>query len=345
MSAQNISDKVPKYGPAAPPVGILWSALRAAGEKVELEFLTGISGAAFRTCFDENGSDETLWQEGARAADNALPILGYELRSLCGCAGKKLSSTDREKCLTELHVAIDQGTPVIATGSFGWSLLLGYDKPQRQVWLRQVSPWNAVHDMSRCPPWEAGLEQEERWEQEDRLVGELERGMKVGVLQKRGKPLPKRGLVVNALRHAVLHAKEKPRGTKHLGLGALEFFRHRLQKEAEDLKWDPQVSRASLPMQVIFLAVSRAAAVGFLKHGAAEFDRDKKALLEKCSAIYAESAREWLALQTVLPNPQAYYESRGSAKNDPELLRHMAESLGKVLEIERRAYTELEGAV
>ena len=72
MSSQNISEKAPKYGPAVPPVGLLWSALRAAGETIDLSFLAGISGAAFRTCFDQEGSDDVLWLEGDRAAEKIM---------------------------------------------------------------------------------------------------------------------------------------------------------------------------------------------------------------------------------------------------------------------------------
>ena len=343
MSAQNISDKVPKYGPAIPPVGMLWSALRADGEAIDLDFLAGISGAAFRTCFDEEGVDDVLWREGEKIADNALPILGYELRPILSgfSHGQKLDGKLRERVVTEVQVAIDGGNAVLVSGSFGWGMVLGYDKAKQQYWLRQMAPWNAVHDMTHCPPWDAGKEQEERWEQEDKLLDSTA-GVDLAVLRKRGKSLPRKGLAVNALRHAIAHARKKAVESRHFGLEAIDFFAKRLDREADEQKWDPQIYGASLPMQVIFLALNRAMAVHFLKEAAEEFDGSRKSTLGECVAIYEESAHEWLTLQASLHNPQAYYENRDSVKTDPAVPQLVSESLKKILGIERRAVTMLE---
>ncbi|MEW6357073.1 MAG: hypothetical protein AB1696_12155 [Planctomycetota bacterium] len=345
MSAHNISNKVPKYGPAIPPVGVLWSALRTEGEAVELGFLTGVTGAAFRTCVNEAMNDEALLAEGNRFAENALPLLGYEIRFLARGFGKgKVNAPEREKIFTLLQVTLDGGTPVLLTGPFGWALVLGYDKGNKQYWIREAAPRNAVHDMALSPPWQAGSEQEERWEDEETLA-EMEGGLNLAVLRKRGQRLPDRGLAINALRHAVAHISKKGPGPMHFGLNAITFLRGQLLKEAEESKWEARVLGADLPLQVIFATLNRHKAVEFLKDLAPEFAGEKKSSLGECAAAYAEAAQTWLTLQCSLPNPKAYEEKRESAQASPDSLRSMAELLKQIFEIEERALHLLEGVV
>ncbi|NOZ20698.1 MAG: hypothetical protein GXP25_06370 [Planctomycetes bacterium] len=345
MSAQNIGDKVPKYGPAVPPVGVLWSALRVGGEGIELDFLTGITGAAFRTCVDKEVSDEVLWAEGNRFAENALPILGYELHFIARGFGRgPMKTADREKIFTTLQVAIDGGTPVFLTGSFGWALVLGYDKGKKQYWVRQAAPWNTAQDMSQCPPWHTGAEQEERWEDEAKLA-EMESGIDLAFLQKRGRALPNRGLAINALRHAVTHMSRKSRETAHFGLGAIRFLREQILSQAEGQTWGAHIFGAALPVQVIFTTLNRTKAAVFLRAVAEDFGGEKGSLLGQCASAYDDSAQTWLTLQCSLPNPKAYYESKESVNPSPDILHSMAELLKQIAEIEERALHLLEGVV
>jgi len=266
MAEHSIADKAAKYGPGVPPVGFLWSALRAAGEEIELDVLSGISCAALSTLVHKDCKQDVLWQQSSSAAETALPLLGYKLTFLVQDfqrESKKLESS-RDEVFKAVKDAIDKGTPVLVEGLYGWGLILGYDDGSPRYLFRHAAPWKAVHDMGKCPPWEQGSEQEERWETEDSFASGWEMGINLSVLQKFGKGLPPRGTVHTAVRRIVERAKQSGTGDIRTGLAALTFWADLLERESKQQEWDTFTYGVAVPAQVIFTTINRAAGARFL---------------------------------------------------------------------------------
>jgi len=342
--AEKILKKVPTYGPAVPPIGTLWTALRVAGESIEIDTLAGVSGAAFSTFVNDNCSVDVLQRQGRIACENVLPYMGYRQTFIVEDLSRKTKklSESPDKIFERVRASIDAGVPVLVEGIRNWGIIIGYDDKGR-FWLRDATPWSAIHDMGKCPPWDVGTEQKESWVEAKTLASEWGDGVDMFFIEKRGKGMPLSGATHAAIRKAVAHARDKGEGSLKKGLNALEFLASSLEREAREPQWNDFVYGVSLPAQVIFLTVNRACAVRFLQAAANEFSGETASAVQRATDIFKEANGEWLALQALLPNPQRYLESKETAKKYPEQRSAMVEHLRKIHEIETRAITELEG--